>query len=384
MRKTNRNSKILFWSATILLLLLSGGYVLADFQANDPSPLIISELLAGNDIGPVDEDGEYTDWIEIYNRSDQPINLGGWYLTDDIARPQKWSFPDMILGSQEYLLIFASGKDRVLVEEGRNLHTNFKLSKTDQFLGLYNVLDSRYQDEIGLQGFGYFRNVSYGRFEKVSGYYTEPSPGRANSPNLIKPEDAPPVESFAAGSVYDDAAPTSNVTLQVVAPNGPLRISEIMYNPDSGSDYEFIELYNAGDVLLDLSGIYFEGIEYTFKYGTATLAPDEYLVIARNAELFAERYPNATLHDTFDGNLSNSGEQIVLRDLLGNIVASVTYDDENGWPLSADGAGDSLVLVNLDASPNDPGSWRASNKIFGSPGRAEPVPFGLPIGVSLY
>jgi hypothetical protein len=60
-----------------------------------------------------------------------------------------------------------------------------------------------------------------------------------------------------------------------------------------------------------------------------------------------------------------------LLDNQGNLLFSVAYDDENGWPISPDGRGDSLVLINPDGNPDDPQNWRASQDLFGSPGRRE-------------
>jgi hypothetical protein len=61
----------------------------------------------------------------------------------------------------------------------------------------------------------------------------------------------------------------------------------------------------------------------------------------------------------------------VLKDLDGELLISVTYDDDNGWPLSPDGRGDSLVLHNPAGDPDDPKNWRASLELYGSPGRVE-------------
>jgi hypothetical protein len=70
----------------------------------------------------------------------------------------------------------------------------------------------------------------------------------------------------------------------------------------------------------------------------------------------------------YDRRLSNGGERLVLKDKNGEAILSVEYDDENGWPLSPDGRGDSLVLVRVDGDPNEASSWRASANINGSPG----------------
>jgi hypothetical protein len=59
-----------------------------------------------------DEDGSFEDWIELYNADDQVINLLGFGLSDNYNNPFKWVFPDYDMKPGEYLLIWASGKDR--------------------------------------------------------------------------------------------------------------------------------------------------------------------------------------------------------------------------------------------------------------------------------
>ena len=68
----------------------------------------------------IDEDGDTPDWIELYNNSDDGINLKDWSLTDKIDQPTKWQFGDVDLLSEEYLLIWASGKDRKEISKARN------------------------------------------------------------------------------------------------------------------------------------------------------------------------------------------------------------------------------------------------------------------------
>ena len=151
-----------------------------------------------------------------------------------------------------------------------------------------------------------------------------------------------------------------------------LRITELMYNPAGGGDYEFIELKNAGQQPLVLGSASFEGIEYVFPFDTPALGPGEFLVLARNARRFAERYPGVTITGIYEGHLSNQGEQLVLKSGLGEVLATVVYDDEHDWPLTPDGWGDSLVLVANDSDPNNPKSWRASQTLYGSPGGEGP------------
>src|SRR5512133_308874 len=95
--------------------------------------LRINEFLSLNQAGIKDEDGDFSDWIEIYNPTQEDIDLFNWALTDNKGQPRMWLFPDMTLGKGKYLLIFASGKNRR--KAGVELHTNFKLSGDGEYLG---------------------------------------------------------------------------------------------------------------------------------------------------------------------------------------------------------------------------------------------------------
>jgi hypothetical protein len=97
---------------------------------------IISEFQTANTLTIADEDTTFSDWIEIYNASQNRLNLEGWSLTDRASTPKEWVFPSLFLNAGEYLLVFASGKDRN--EAGNPLHTNFKLSSDGEYLALNN------------------------------------------------------------------------------------------------------------------------------------------------------------------------------------------------------------------------------------------------------
>jgi len=95
---------------------------------------VISEFMAQNSHTLPDQDGDYSDWIEIYNPDTVPVNLAGWYLTDDSSDLNKWQFPSQTIPAGGFLVVFASDKDRAVA--GSQLHTNFKLSVDGDFLGL--------------------------------------------------------------------------------------------------------------------------------------------------------------------------------------------------------------------------------------------------------
>lgn len=147
-----------------------------------------------------------------------------------------------------------------------------------------------------------------------------------------------------------------------------LRITELMYNPTGGDAYEFLELQNIGTNTVDLSGMNFNGLTYTFPAGR-TLAPGVFTVLVSDAAstLFATRYPSVTVAGIYTGRLSNGGEQITLRDAQGRTIESVDYDDEGNWPMAADGGGYSLERLEANGDPDAVSNWRVSAAINGSP-----------------
>ena len=68
--------------------------------------------MAVNDGPLTDEDGDFSDWIELHNAGTNVVNLGGWYLTDRTSDLTEWRFPGTNLLPNAYLVVFASGKDR--------------------------------------------------------------------------------------------------------------------------------------------------------------------------------------------------------------------------------------------------------------------------------
>jgi len=122
---------------------------------------VISEFQADNSATLPDEDGDSSDWIEIFNPDGTVADLSGYYLTDDPALLTKWQFPaTTTLAPSSFLLVFASDKDRTVA--GSQLHTNFKLSSNGEYLALVaadgtTVVDE-YAPEFPLQ----FEDSSYG------------------------------------------------------------------------------------------------------------------------------------------------------------------------------------------------------------------------------
>ncbi len=97
--------------------------------------VVISEFLASNSGGLRDGDGDSSDWVELFNRTNSTVDLSGYYLTDINSNLTKWSFPaGTSIGPHSTLLVFAS--DKGAAGPAGELHTNYKLSADGEFLGL--------------------------------------------------------------------------------------------------------------------------------------------------------------------------------------------------------------------------------------------------------
>ncbi len=165
-----------------------------------------------------------------------------------------------------------------------------------------------------------------------------------------------------------------------------LRLTELMYNPIGGTAYEFIELQNTGGKELDVRNVTLvdggsQNVIFAFAAGpVTTLAPREHVLIVNDLKAFAQRYDTSQMNiaGEFTGNLSNSGERLIVRDRWNADILSFEYSDQRGWPLAADGPGHSLVPLQAAEEKQTAGSldyggnWRASAYIHGSPGQTDP------------
>ncbi len=100
-----------------------------------PGAVIISEIMAMNRHTIRDEEGDFSDWIELYNTTDFPVSLAGWHLTDQPSVPALWTFPAVTIPARGTLLVFASQKDRT--NNVNYLHTNFALDEAGEYLALF-------------------------------------------------------------------------------------------------------------------------------------------------------------------------------------------------------------------------------------------------------
>ena len=145
------------------------------------SPVRINEFMASNGQGLADEDGQYSDWIEIYNPGPDAANLDEWFLTDEASNLTKWEFPTITVPAGGYLVVFASGKNR----NTPKLHTNFSLEEGGEYLALVHK-DGTILTQFNPSYESQRRDVSYGY--NASGalvFFTTPTPGAVNGGGVV-------------------------------------------------------------------------------------------------------------------------------------------------------------------------------------------------------
>jgi len=139
--------------------------------------VVINEFLASNFSIQTDQDGEFDDWIELYNNTSSAIDLSGYYLSDNGSNQTKWAFPSgTSIDANDYLIVWA---DKDTTQAG--LHANFKLSSSGEALYLSNgsgVLVDKFIFPVQTT------DVSFGRFPNGTGVFTS-MPSTYNAENSL-------------------------------------------------------------------------------------------------------------------------------------------------------------------------------------------------------
>jgi hypothetical protein len=160
----------------------------------------INEVMASNDTTLADMDGHFEDWIELYNYGTDTVHLTGFGLSDRPANKFRWVFPAISLAPGDFVLIWASGKDRT---QGPELHCNFSISASGEPVLLTApsgvLVDSMAPVAIPT-------DVSYGRQPDGTGgwfYFYDPTPGSVNTTAPFQTVLTPPDFSVPSGFYQD-------------------------------------------------------------------------------------------------------------------------------------------------------------------------------------
>ena len=166
---------------------------------------------------------------------------------------------------------------------------------------------------------------------------------------------------------------TSNLSNYQACANVPvpaLVISKINYNPAASGNVlsdslEFIEITNNSNVTVNLTGVYFRELGFTYQFPVnSTIAANEKKYLAASSKYFELIYGFKPFGQ-FTRNLSNDSEKLILTDAFGNVIDYVEYTDSYPWPTDADGNGSFLELISLNSDNNQASSWAASDRTLG-------------------
>ncbi len=331
----------------------------------DPGSVVINEVLAhSHALEP--------DWIELHNTTGLPINIGGWFLSDnndDDPNIMKYEIPTgTSIPANGYIVFYED--DHFGNPTATGVNTPFALSEGGETVYLRSGLN-------GVIG-GYEESESFG----------------ASPTNIAFGRH---LKSLLDGGVNFVPMSTNTPESANAYPQvGPIVITEIMYNTEAvNTGGEYIELHNitGSPVTLQDSvstetspGVFStdtitwqfsDGIDFVFPTGT-TIPANSYLIIAEDPAAFTSYYGSMPAGVNVIGPfqnttaLSNGGEQIQIirpgdqeygKDRFWFRTDRVTYDDDAPWPISADGDGDSLQQKTPDVAganySNDVINWKA-------------------------
>ena len=301
-------------------------------EAFRPSPLrnvVINEFLAHTDLPEFD-------YVELYNHANGPVDLSGCILTDDAATNKFFIPPGTVIPARGFVAYSET-------------QLGFALNAAGESLYFKNPSQARVLDAV--QFGGQEDGVVTGRWPDGAGSFyrlTAKTPGTNNGAILVS----------------------------------DIVINELMYHPLSGNDDDqFVELYNRGTNSVNMTGWRLEdGITFNFASNTV-IAPDGYLVVARNAARLRTNYANLNQLNCvgdFSGKLSGSGERVTLTmsdtitstnnsgivttNTIHIALTEVTYGTGGRWGQWSDGGGSSLELIDPRANHRLAANWADSDE----------------------
>ncbi|MBI9016243.1 MAG: lamin tail domain-containing protein [Phycisphaerae bacterium] len=312
-----------------------------------PGAIVISEILAHSH-------AQSPDWIELYNTTNTPINIGGWYLSDNNSTDEMLKKYKISNGT----IIPANGY--LVFHEHLHFGTSFALSENGETVYLTSASDGQLTSYRIDEDFGASpTDVSFGRYYKAS----------TDSYNFVLMSANTPGVANAYPKV------------------GPVVISEIMYGPAGNKDAEYVELLNISsqpvslyDSLANKGWMFCDdgGIEFNFPIDT-TIAVGEKILLVKDLTAFNSEFDapdNTQIYQWTDGSLSNAGEKIQLS-MPGDVnnsgirqyirIDRVVYSDgshptgQDPWPTEADGNGKALIRIDNETYGNDIVNWQAEN-----------------------
>ena len=283
MKKPNVTACVIM-SVILLLCSVLTGCGTGETGGQADTSLVISEVMSSNASAVADRDGDYPDYIVLYNAAGERKNLTGWSLTDNVTKPRKWYLPSVYLEAGEYLVIFASGKDRRDPENGE-YHTNFSLKADGETLYLIDSMGKAAQtlDIPALPADVAYGLVQQGEDAGKYCYFAQGMPGKLNTS-----AHSSELKSISGGK--------SRLALSEYMNNNYCAVKD-----NYGEFSSFAELVNKSEEPCSLSGLYLsDKADQPQKWaipGNITLQPGERVVIWCSGR---DEYKDGVLHASFE------------------------------------------------------------------------------------
>ena len=314
----------------LLFLLLIAGLLFVvgcDKDDDDTTPvgpgrsgnLYINEFLASNDASGTDENDEYDDWFELWNDSDNAIDIGGYYVTDNLEDPMTWQIPTdqpsvTTIPAGGFLVIWCDKQ----TDQGP-LHVDIKLSADGEAIGVYEEDGSTVVDEVtfGPQS----TDISYGRIPDGGDawdFLSPPTPGDYNSG--VAPNQPPTFDTVNA----DPSTPL---------PDEAVTISAVVYDDAEGVTVVLSYRTTSDGDFTQMTMEAVEGEDYTYAAtiaGQADGTTVEYYVTATDAEELATTDPAdaPTEVHSYVVEVSNYTLPLFINELMSSNVNTLSFDYE--------------------------------------------------------
>ncbi|MBO4884497.1 MAG: lamin tail domain-containing protein [Clostridia bacterium] len=323
--------------------------LLSSEGAADTGSVTISEVMVRNRATIRDDQGAYSDYIELRNNSARNVNLKGYMLSDSDDAPGKFVFPDVTLPAGGYLIVFASGAERL---EGQ-LHAGFSLSP----------------------GESVFLSDPGGRVVSSASPATN---GADQAWSLTKNGWTalyPPTPGYA-----NDESGLAAMDLAITGANrSSLYISEIMASTNdtslSSASYDWVEIYNSAAGTLDLSGWGLSDSssrprKWQFPAG-ASIGPGEYMIVFCSGK---DTKSGNSYHTSFS-LATDGGYSVTLCDPDGRIVDRMAVGRQYANISCGRAYGVAGLRYFLEPTPG------AANTTYGYTGRAQEAVYSVPGGL---
>ena len=327
-------------AGAIILYLIFGGNIAGggnsdtgteSYDSSYAGSVLINEAMSSNPGVIPASDGGFYDWVELYNPTDEDIDISNWGLSDDASIAAKWAFGEgTVIPAKGYLLIYCSDQNHN--DPSGELHADFKL-KADSDTVVLSDSSGKTVDMLPLpevtEGHSIGRST-----EDISEWldFSEPTPGYSND-DAGRAAYVASMDASDVGLLISEFQPSNKTTIK-----------------DGAGDYsDWVEIYNPTSADIDISGFGLSDdrskpLKWTFPEGTVIPANGRIIVWCDGYVDVSGLYPDE-LHATF--GLSSYEESVVLSDASGKCIDAVDY---------------SGIEADASYARQEDGSWKATAK----------------------